>query len=85
MTLGQLTVVHTVEDSVHCILTPLDIVERFQRGRGRTKHTDRLIQQRPVDGHIATMIAGRILLLVRGLVLLIHNHELEILHGREDR
>src|SRR5690606_30939245 len=51
----------------------------------RSQHAHRAVQARAHHRHLTSVIARRIALLVAGLVLLVHDHGTEVVHGGEYR
>ena len=60
------------------------VVIAFQRGRGRAEHDHRPFHLAAHNRHVARVVAGRLLLLVGMLVLLVHDDEAERFDGRKD-
>ena len=81
----QLAVVDPLEHTVHRVFPPLHVVERLERWRGRTDNAESLVAAGPVNRDIAAVVARIVLLLVGRLMLLIHDHQLEVLHRCEHR
>ena len=62
----------------------LGVVAGFETGRRGAENHHGVGGLRPHDGDIAAVIARRLRLLVAAVVLFVHHHQAEILHGRED-
>jgi hypothetical protein len=78
---GQFTMVNAFQEAVDGIFATLDIVEGFKGRRGGTDEAYRTGEVGAVDRHVASVVAGIIFLFVGGFVLLIYDHEFEVLHG----
>ena len=64
---------------------PLGGVRRFERGGGRTEHQHRAGGAGAEPGGPAGVVAGRLVLLVGGVVLLVEDHQPEVPDGGEHR
>ena len=62
----------------------LDIEITLERRRGGAEHNGAFLESRPNDGHIAGMVARRILLLVGGFVFLIDHDQPEVFERRKN-
>jgi hypothetical protein len=60
------------------------VLPAFQRRRGRAQHHHRAFQLGPHHGHVAGVVARRLLLLVTLVVLLIHQDQTQIGRGGKD-
>ncbi len=68
-----------------CVLSQLGISPAFQRRRGRAQEHRHAFELRPLDGHVAGVIARRCLLLERALVLFIDDDQPQSPRRRKDR
>jgi hypothetical protein len=62
-----------------------DVGVAFERRRGRAEQAHRAAKFRAHHGDVAAVVARRLILLVGRLVLLVHDDESKILHGRKNR
>src|ERR1039457_479372 len=60
------------------------VLPAFKRRRGRAQHHHRAFQLGPHHGHVAGVVARRLLLLVTLVVLLIHQNQTQIGRGGKD-
>jgi hypothetical protein len=60
-------------------------VHRLQRGRGRAEHHHGASAVGAQDGHVARVVAHALVLLEGAVVLLVHHHQPEVGHRREQR
>ena len=78
-----------VEDALlerdQLVAAVLRVVEALERRRGGAEHGQRAARPRAHHRHVAAVVARALLLLVRPVVLLVHDDQAEALNGREDR
>ena len=67
------------------VLAGLGVLIALHRGRGRAEHDQGALFLRAHDRHVTTVIARRLLLLVRRVVLFVHDDQSETLERREHR
>ena len=78
-------VVHALRQFEQRVFALFAIVITFQRRRGRAEHDDGIFHLAAHDGHVAGVVARRLLLLVRVLVFLVHDDEAERFDRRKNR
>ena len=81
----QRTPLHAIRQLDQRILVFLGVEVRLQRGRGRSEHDNRARHLSPHHRHIARMIARRLFLFIRGILLFIDDDERQIADRREHR
>ena len=72
---GERTVQHAPWQRQQLILAGQGVVVAFHRRRGRAQHHQRVLAAGAHDRHVAAVVARGFVLLVRGVVLLVHDHE----------
>ena len=77
-------VIHPLGHFEQFVFAALAIMEALQGGRGRAEHDGGALQPAADHGHIAGVVPGRLFLFVSVLVLLVHDHQSQRLHGREN-
>ena len=78
-------VVHALRQFEQRVFALFAVVIAFERRRGRAEHDDGVFHLAAHDGHVARVVARRLLLLVSVLVLLVHDDEAERFDRRENR
>ena len=81
---GQRAIHHAVAHFDQLVPAQHRVLPALQRRRGRAHHHLGALDFGPHHGHIARVVARRLLLLVALVVLLVHQNQAEIRHGRED-
>ena len=81
---GHLLVVHALGQFEQRVFALAAVVIAFQRRRGRAEHDHGAFHLAAHDGHVARVVARRLLLLVGVLVLLVHDDEAERFDRRKD-
>ena len=82
--LGQRAVHHAVAHLDARVFALRGVLPAFQRRRRRAQHHHRAGQLGAHHGHVARVVARRLFLLVALVVLLVHENQAEIRHGRKD-
>ena len=82
---GHLLVVRPLGQLQQRVFALAAVVVALQRGRGRAEHDRRPFHLAAHDGHVARVVARRLLLLVGVLVLLVHDDQAQRLDRRKDR
>ncbi len=81
---GQRPVHHAIKQLDACIFAARGVLPAFQRRRGRTQHRDRAGQFGAHHGHVAGVVARRLLLLITLVVLLVDQNQAEVRRGGEN-
>ena len=83
--LRQRPLLHPIRQFEQRVLVLLRVEIGFERRRSRAQHHHRPSHLRPHHRHIARVISRRLFLLVRRILLLIHDHQRQIRNRSEHR